>query len=277
MYIASKSGEGPIAYEAQLVHAVILKNAPLKRRPRCTYSGAGDTLRCHVVFELVDDDQPLTYDSPELKKVKKNSPLWVDDPEQQLWYYSVRAGARRHITDVIMGVYTPDEIRDSPQITGEAGVAITLGAAARAEGDAAEDADFTPVGVVIAKNAEKAKADRAAAAADKKKAAPKDGPQVGDGGATGEAPQQPKPEEAKPATAESSAPQQGPDPADDEDEAEDIALVTNVEAEEKTAKGPAKGKAIKAAKGALKRIAETGSAELGRRANALLNKYDLED
>lgn len=110
-FTKSKSGDETMAYESQLVHAIILSRAPLKDRPRITYTGDGQTRQCHIVGFAKGSDEPLTYDSPEIGKISvKNSPLWVGDPDQQLHYFSVRAWARRHFPDVIMGVYTPDEI-----------------------------------------------------------------------------------------------------------------------------------------------------------------------
>jgi hypothetical protein len=46
----------------------------------------------------------------------KNSPLWKGDVDQQLFYYSVRAFARRHFPDVMMGIYTVDELIDAGAI-----------------------------------------------------------------------------------------------------------------------------------------------------------------
>jgi len=62
------------------------------------------------------------------------------------------------------------------------------------------------------------------------------------------------------------------------DDPTDEQVVAGVEAAEKKAKSADKGNAIKAAKGALRMISETGEdAALKARADALLNKYDLED
>ncbi len=103
-----------LAYEAQLIHAVVLSRAPIKGRPKVEYRGDGDKLRCKVSVELSDaPGQWVDYESPEIGKIPtKNSPLWKSDPAQQLFYFAARSLARRHFPDVILGVYAKDEIED---------------------------------------------------------------------------------------------------------------------------------------------------------------------
>lgn len=43
----------------------------------------------------------------------RNSPLWEQDPRQQLAYLCVKRWARLHAPDVLLGVYTPDELQES--------------------------------------------------------------------------------------------------------------------------------------------------------------------
>ena len=42
----------------------------------------------------------------------RNSPLWATDPKQQLAYLAVKRWARLHAPDVILDVYTPDELEE---------------------------------------------------------------------------------------------------------------------------------------------------------------------
>lgn len=42
----------------------------------------------------------------------RNSPLWATDPKQQLGYLAAKRWARLHTPDVILGVYTPDELEE---------------------------------------------------------------------------------------------------------------------------------------------------------------------
>jgi len=45
----------------------------------------------------------------------RNSTLWADDPRQQLAYLAVKRWARLYCPDVILGVYTPDELDERVQ------------------------------------------------------------------------------------------------------------------------------------------------------------------
>ncbi|MGJ4855560.1 recombinase RecT [Labrys sp. La1] len=103
-----------MAYEAQLIHAVILQRAPIKGRLKVEYLGEGGQRRCRVWAELQDTGEVVEYLSPEFDKIlPKNSPLWKTDPDQQHFYNSSRAFCRRHFPDVLLGVYAKDEVEDA--------------------------------------------------------------------------------------------------------------------------------------------------------------------
>jgi hypothetical protein len=115
--VAQKSYEvnGRMAYESQLVQAIILQRAPIKGRFKVTYAGEDANRTCTVTAELLDG-QVVDYTSPPIGRIKvKNSPLWVADPDQQLFYYSARAMCRRHFPDVLLGVYTPEELAEATE------------------------------------------------------------------------------------------------------------------------------------------------------------------
>lgn len=104
-----------LAYEAQLVNAVILQRAPIRGRFRIAYSGENDQRTCTVAVTL-NSGEDVDYTSPPIGKIPvKNSPLWKSDPDQQLFYFASRSMCRRHFPDVLLGVYTPDEIEGSPE------------------------------------------------------------------------------------------------------------------------------------------------------------------
>lgn len=107
-YVA-KDGQ-PVAYMAQIIHAVINTHAGLKGRLAYEYTGEGQERRIKVIGTFKDGDV-REYLSPMIKDIKvKNSPLWVADPDQQLGYYGVRAWGRRWTPEALLGVYTKDEI-----------------------------------------------------------------------------------------------------------------------------------------------------------------------
>lgn len=104
-----------IAYESQLVQAVILRRAPIKGRFKFSYDGEGDKRKCTVTATLTDGDL-VEYESPEIGKIPvKNSPLWKNDPDQQLSYYAGRALCRRYFPEVLLGIYDIDEMPETPR------------------------------------------------------------------------------------------------------------------------------------------------------------------
>lgn len=106
-----------IAYEAQLIHAVIEQRAPIKGRLKGRYEGEGAGRVCIITAVSSEDGDTVEYRSPQIGSITtKNSPLWKSDPDQQLWYYSARAMCRRHFPDVLLGVYEKEEIQNAEGI-----------------------------------------------------------------------------------------------------------------------------------------------------------------
>lgn len=69
---------------------------------------AGLGVRCSA--RLVDEKEPRVLELLMVQARVRNSPLWAEDPRQQLGYLSSRRWARLHASDAIMGIYTPDEL-----------------------------------------------------------------------------------------------------------------------------------------------------------------------
>lgn len=102
-----------MAYEAQLVNAIVLSRAQIKTRPKLSWSGEGEDLKCKVSAIFLGEDEPLEFEA-EMKTIStRNSPLWKQQPKQQLGYFALRAWARLYCPDVLMGVYTKDEMEDA--------------------------------------------------------------------------------------------------------------------------------------------------------------------
>lgn len=115
--LANKSYEvnDRICYESALYQAVVTRRAPIKGRIKMQFDGDGENRTCRVWADLADGSGQVDYVSPKFGRIlPKNSPLWKNDPDQQLFYFSVRAFSRRHFPDVMMGIYTVDEIEDMP-------------------------------------------------------------------------------------------------------------------------------------------------------------------
>lgn len=112
---------GVLGYEAQLVNAVITARAPVKERLNFEWFGDWSKVNgkedkssdkgVRVSATLRGEQQPrvLEISMAQVGPVR-NSPLWVADPRQQLAYLAVKRWARLYCPDVILGVYTPDEV-----------------------------------------------------------------------------------------------------------------------------------------------------------------------
>lgn len=112
--VASKSYvvNDQIAFESQLIQAVILRRAPIKGRIKFEFIGQGQDRQVRA-WARDREDPTEVYEilSPKLKDIKpKNSPLWTADPDQQLTYYGGRTLCRRHFPDVLLGVYDHEEL-----------------------------------------------------------------------------------------------------------------------------------------------------------------------
>ncbi|HBN16149.1 MAG: recombinase RecT [Gammaproteobacteria bacterium] len=142
---------GTLGYEAQLVNAVINSLAPTK--DRIHYEWFGDWDKVIGKFKEVTSKKKVNEDTGEPQKYRvpnwtiddekglgvrvwatlrgesepreltlllsqcrvRNSTLWADDPRQQIAYLAVKRWARLYCPDVILGVYSADELSDYSQ------------------------------------------------------------------------------------------------------------------------------------------------------------------
>ncbi|MGX9363646.1 RecT family recombinase [Pantoea ananatis] len=116
---------GALGYEAQLVNAVVSSSALLSSR--IDYSWSGDWTKCSgkndksadltvtVSAVLKGESEPRELTISMAQAGVRNSPLWEQDPKQQLAYLCTKRWARLHAPDVLLGVYTPDELDDAPR------------------------------------------------------------------------------------------------------------------------------------------------------------------
>lgn len=142
---------GVLGYEAQLVNAVITSLAPTKDRLHFEWYGdwskvLGNVREATSQTKKDDEGKPKKYMVPNwglsdehglgikvwatmqgeteprvldllLKQARtRNSTLWADDPRQQLAYLAIKRWSRLYCPDVIMGVYTPDELEPETEI-----------------------------------------------------------------------------------------------------------------------------------------------------------------
>ncbi|HAD5969466.1 TPA_asm: enterohemolysin [Salmonella enterica subsp. enterica serovar Typhimurium] len=129
---------GVLGYEAQLVNAVINTMAPTKDRIHFEWFGKWENIVGRFVKKTSKSGKDYIAPDWDLKEEAgvgvrvwatlkgeteprelvlllsqaqvRNSTLWASDPRQQLAYLAVKRWARLYCPDVILGVYTPDEI-----------------------------------------------------------------------------------------------------------------------------------------------------------------------
>lgn len=114
---------GVLGYEAQLVNAVISSSSAIVGRFHYEYGGdweriAGqkggrDELGLFIrVGAVLRGEADITWgENIYLADITtRNSPLWKTAPKQQIAYLAVKYWARLYCPEVILGVYSPDEV-----------------------------------------------------------------------------------------------------------------------------------------------------------------------
>ncbi|WP_323849480.1 MULTISPECIES: RecT family recombinase [unclassified Gilliamella] len=120
---------GTLGYEAQLVNAVIVTSGAINGRFKYEYIGNWDafqkTDKKHddeiklnlgiKVGAILTGEQNITWGEPlYLSNVTiRNSPLWKAAPKQQIAYLAVKYWARLYCPEVILGVYSTDELEEA--------------------------------------------------------------------------------------------------------------------------------------------------------------------
>lgn len=114
---------GTLGYEAQLVNAVVSSSNLLSTRLNYRWDGdwskvngksdKSPSLTVTVSAVLKGESEPRELTISMAQAGVRNSPLWEQDPRQQLAYLCVKRWARLHAPDVLLGVYTPDELQET--------------------------------------------------------------------------------------------------------------------------------------------------------------------
>jgi hypothetical protein len=101
--------QGKLMYEGKLVAAVINARGDLEHRLDYEYSGEGQgrTVRVHGRVRGEAADREV---SVKLADAATNNTLWKKQPDQQLMYHGARVWARRHMPELMLGVYSPEEM-----------------------------------------------------------------------------------------------------------------------------------------------------------------------
>lgn len=101
---------GKLGFQGKLISALVNSRANLKHRLRYTYNDAkGDALEITVTGHFSDEDEPRTI-TMTVGQGRTTNDMWVKDPYQKLYYSAVTKWARRHCPEIIMGVFTDDDL-----------------------------------------------------------------------------------------------------------------------------------------------------------------------
>lgn len=112
-----------LAFDSAIFHAAVEVSGILKGPLRCEFDGEGLDRTCTVFGTFRSEEVPHELTSPPLGRVHpgkneagfvKGSPLWDKDPDQQLFYWTVRNWARRYCPHVVGGIYDKDEFEETP-------------------------------------------------------------------------------------------------------------------------------------------------------------------
>lgn len=174
--------DGNLSYEAQLVAAVVNTSSLLAGRLSYQYFGPWENIlgrfkQVESKTKKDDNGYPKKYmvpdwnleherglgvivsgllrDESEAREKEvlmtqartRNSTLWAEDPKQQIAYLATNRWARIHTPELVLGVYTPDELSASTSVfmgpadvVEKAGPSEELLTAARAAADKGRDA-----------------------------------------------------------------------------------------------------------------------------------------
>jgi hypothetical protein len=180
-----RTKERTVAFMSQLIHAIIEARAPIKKRLEVRYEGEGDDRVCIVAGTFRNEDAPREHKSPRLGDRKpqpqqrrnrntgedyetiSGSPLWQTKPDVQLFYDTSRDWARIYCPDVLLGIYSKEEMMAVGFTPALAPPAAPLpsddgGLATRLTSSALARAGFPSEAAVAAVDAELAKRDNGA-------------------------------------------------------------------------------------------------------------------
>lgn len=144
-----------VSYESQLIAALVNTSPEIIGRLKVAWEGdvtggiGKETLVCTVRGRLRDDPDEERELSQPLKDVTiRRSPLWKVNPRLQLAYHTQRSWARLYVPEVLLGIYSPDELEDGQAAAQEEKTRPATAAAPDRRAFAAEepiDATFTEV------------------------------------------------------------------------------------------------------------------------------------
>lgn len=107
--------QGKLGYEGKLVAAVINSHKNIEKRLKPTYSGEGTNRKVVMSARLKGEDEDRTIEGT-VGQWATNNENWKKDPDQMLAYRGSRAWARRHAPEILLGVSSEEEIKETVEL-----------------------------------------------------------------------------------------------------------------------------------------------------------------
>lgn len=106
---ATSSIQGKLMYEGKLVAAAVHTSGATTTRLDYVYSGEGEGRQVEVRGTRTGETEPRAV-TVTLKEARTTNEMWKRQPDQQLAYHGARVWSRRWVPEVILGVYSPEEM-----------------------------------------------------------------------------------------------------------------------------------------------------------------------
>lgn len=114
---------GKLALDGKTIAALINSSSYISGSLRYTYNGEGSERSLDVSGTIRGESEPRVITVTLAQGMRDSGGArerWKNDPDQMLVYYGARVWARRHAPEIIMGLYTPDELNsviiDAPAV-----------------------------------------------------------------------------------------------------------------------------------------------------------------
>jgi len=101
---------GKLGYEGKLIAAVINSSSRLAVKLGYEYKGEGQDRAVRVTGTLKGESKPREVIGSVKQWRTERNPKWLDLPDQMLAYRGAREWARRHMPEVILGVFADEEV-----------------------------------------------------------------------------------------------------------------------------------------------------------------------
>jgi len=101
--------QGKLMYSGKIVAAAVQSAGILSGRLSYEYSGEAEERAVTVSGTLRGESVPRSVTVAWKDAVTQNG-IWKKQPDQQLAYHGARVWARRHVPEVMLGVYSPEEM-----------------------------------------------------------------------------------------------------------------------------------------------------------------------